>query len=158
VNFDTYGNLYPYQIIQTDLLTFEQIFVTDFSHSIRRKELFANYLEYIHEFQNQVSRTFYQWIDGSFVTRKLNPMDIDLVTFINHELYQAKEKQISLFRGQKVKKQQDIDAYFVKLFPTGHPSYTLTEMDKADWKDIFGYSRRDKSYRRHQKGIIQLNF
>ncbi len=83
MEFDELGFLSPYKLIETDLETFESVFVSNFKNSDTRKKVFQNYLSYIHDFKNQISNNFYQWIDGSFVTSKLNPNDIDIVTFLN---------------------------------------------------------------------------
>jgi len=75
LNFDEFGNLTPYQAIDT----LEAYFVTAFPKSTTRKRLFENYLRYIYRFQDEVFPFFEQYINGSFVTKKENPKDIDLV-------------------------------------------------------------------------------
>lgn len=84
LDFDEFGNLTPYKIIETDLITLEAYFVTAFPKSKTRKRLFENYLSYIYRFQDEVFPIFEQWIDGSFVTQKENPKDIDIVTFLDY--------------------------------------------------------------------------
>ena len=60
LNFDEYGNLRPYKIIEVDLTTFEAYFVTAFPNSKTRKRLFENYLSYIYRFQDEVFPFFEQ--------------------------------------------------------------------------------------------------
>jgi len=84
LNFDKFGNLTPYQAIEVDLDTLESYFVTAFPKSTTRKRLFENYLRYIYRFQDEVFPFFEQYINGSFVTKKENPKDIDIVTKTIH--------------------------------------------------------------------------
>ena len=159
MEFDDYGNLFPYKLIETDLETFERIFFTNFKNSDRRKMLFQNYLSYIHNFKNQVSENFYQWIDGSFVTSKLNPNDIDIVAFLNADVYQDKTSQLTDFQGIKLKTEQKLDCYFVKEHPTEHKNYEIiTHYDSVEWFHLFSKSRVQRDGKRHSKGIIQINY
>jgi len=54
LNFDNYGNLFPYESIEVNLDTLEAYFVTAFPKSTTRKRLFENYLRYIYRFQDAV--------------------------------------------------------------------------------------------------------
>ncbi|WP_028526667.1 DUF6932 family protein [Runella limosa] len=76
MNFDAFGNLFPYEIIHIDRARFEKIFVDNFSISTSRRPIFNNYLAFIDVLKNNLQTPFYQWIDGSFVTSKQNPNDI----------------------------------------------------------------------------------
>lgn len=158
MEFDTQGNLFPYKVIETDLETFESIFVSNFQHSDTRKMLFQNYLSYIHDFKNQISEDFYQWIDGSFVISKMNPTDI--VTFLNAENYEKKPLKLVNFQGNRLKKEQELDGYFVKEYPVEHKNYELiTRFDSLYWLDLFSKTKPDyKTGKKCSKGIIQINF
>lgn len=77
-----------------------------------------------------VSSNFIQWIDGSFATSKEYPNDIDFVTFINHEVFEAKEKLIhENFRLEGAKKKYGVDAYTVRQYYEGHSKYMLNQSD-----------------------------
>lgn len=162
MEFDDYGNLFPYKLIETDLETFERIFVTNFKNSDRRKMLFQNYLSYIHNFKNQVSENFYQWIDGSFVTSKLNPNDIDIVTFLSADNYEKNSSKLVDFKGDRIRKEQELDCYFVKEYPVEHKNYEIiTRLDYAYWLDFFSKTKpkpNERTVKKHSKGIIQINF
>ena len=90
LNFDEHGNLFPYESIEIDLATLETYFVTAFPKSRTRKRLFENYLRYIYRFQDEVFPFFEQYINGSFVTKKENPKDIDIVTFLDYQVYEKR--------------------------------------------------------------------
>ena len=160
MEFDELGYLTPYKVIETDLETFESIFVSNFQHSDRRKMLFQNYLSYTNDFKNQISKNFYQWIDGSFVTSKLNPTDIDIVTFLNAENYEKNSLKLVNFQGSRLKKEQELDCYFVKEYPVEHKNYELiTRFDSLYWLDLFSKTKPDyKTGKKYSKGIIQINF
>jgi hypothetical protein len=159
MEFDELGYLSPYKVIETNLETFERIFVSNFENSDTRKKLFQNYVSYINDFKNQISDNFYQWIDGSFVTSKLNPNDIDIVTFLNADIYQDKISQLADFQGIKLKTEQKLDCYFVKEYPVEHKNYEIiTHYDSVEWFHLFSKSRVQRDGKRHSKGIIQINF
>lgn len=154
--FDEKGNLHPYSIINLDLETFQKVFVTQHEHSVTRKRLFENYQVYTNDLIKIISRPFFQWIDGSFVTKKLNPGDIDVVTFVDYQVF--KERRLLFMDRQNLKATQGIDSYFVRLFPVGHPDHFITQFNMIEWQELFGYSRRDENNLIHRKGIIQINF
>lgn len=159
MEFDDLGYLSPYSVIETDLETFEKIFISNFEYSDTRKKLFQNYLSYIHDFKNQISENFYQWIDGSFVTSKLNPNDIDIVTFLDAGIYENNLLKLVYFQGGNLKMEQKLDCYFVKGYPVGHKNHKIiTHFDSLEWFHLFSKSRVQKNGKRYSKGIIQINF
>lgn len=160
MEFDDLGYLLPYKVIETDLETFERIFVSNFENSETRKILFQNYLTYINNFKNEISENFYQWIDGSFVTSKMNPNDIDIVTFLNAENYEKNSSKLTNFQGNRLKKEQELDCYFVKEYPVEHKNYEIiTRFDSLYWLDLFLKTKPDyKTGKKYSKGIIQINF
>jgi hypothetical protein len=85
ITFDEKGNLEPYHLISMNLTTLEANFVYDFPNSNKRKILFQNLINYQLDLRNLLKMSFIQWIDGSFVSNKLNPQDIDLVNLIGYD-------------------------------------------------------------------------
>ena len=159
MEFDSQGNLFPYKVIEIDLEEFEKLFITNFPNSESRNRLFQNYLSYIQKIKDEIDSTFYQWIDGSFVTSKLNPNDIDLVTFLNFEIYENSLPKLTDFQGDKLKKEQNLDCYFVKEYPIEHKNYeVITKYDSVEWFHLFSKTRVHRNGKRYSKGIIQINF
>lgn len=72
--FDNKGCL-PFGIYVMALEEFEEIFV----NSPRREEIMHHYRKHLQEIQNS-PHYLNHWINGSFVTLKENPMDIDTLT------------------------------------------------------------------------------
>ena len=98
--FDKKGYLTPYEVIFCDSLeALEYSFVTCFSSSLSRRRIYMGFLEYLFDMGNCLKRIGYQgtwkvWIDGSFVSPKTNPNDLDLLNiledttlFHEHRLY-----------------------------------------------------------------------
>ena len=96
---------------------------------------------------------FHQWVDGSFVTRKLNPGDIDVVTFVDAKAYYRNEREIDALRDYQRDYKTGVDEYFVKQYPAAHRKYAFYHTDLAQWRNEFSTSRARKS-----KGFLQLNF
>ena len=86
ITFTDEGFIFPNEKINVDLATLKTIFVDNFPNSTTRKTLYDNYLRYIDDFSKQITPNFTQWINGSFVTLKENPNDIDFVTFIDVDI------------------------------------------------------------------------
>ncbi|MBO9616133.1 MAG: hypothetical protein J7619_25790 [Dyadobacter sp.] len=153
MEFDIQGNLKPYDIIYCDWSTLKTEFVDAFPESDTRPGIFRNYSEYLEKLIPIIGAGFHQWIDGSFVTRKLNPRDIDVVTFVDANIYYANESEIDILRAYHRVRQTGVDEYFVKRYPENHQKYVFYHMDLLQWRSQFSTSRARKS-----KGFIQLNF
>ena len=81
---------------------------------------------------------FTVWINGSFVTQKVNPKDIDIVVFVNYEHLRSKEILLSSFK----EKQESVDLYYVKVFPENHENFELTRFDYLHWFYFFTSNRK----------------
>jgi hypothetical protein len=153
IEFDENGHLKPYDIIKVDLVTVKQVFVDEMSFSTTRKRIFENYLEYLAILHELIPSGFTQWIDGSFTTRKRNPNDIDILTFIPFEIFKKNAKEIDKLRQWKYDKQKGIDGYFLELFPETHQDYKFFNSDYIEWYRTFSRNRSNQ-----EKGIIELTF
>ena len=154
MQFDQRGHLTPYEIIETNLETFENVFVSEIKNSRTRLALFEEYREFLAELQQIIGANFYQWIDGSFTTQRRNPSDIDLVTFLDGQRLNQFAAQLSPLQKRKFQSRGKIDAYFVATYPKGHALYDMFWMDHLDWLHQFEKDTRLKGNPR--KGIIQL--
>lgn len=150
MGFDEYGNLFPYQIIETDTQTFREMFVINFVESNSRFQLFQKFNLYIEELKHLLYDSFYLWIDGSFITLKAHPKDIDILIFVESSILIQKEKELNFLRN---KFKPDIDCYFIETLPENHPRYFLFEINRKEWFFTFSTARNFKN-----KGIIQINY
>jgi len=85
LNFDSRGNLKPYRSIPSFVEEMKNYFV-DGIKSETRKNNFEKYIQYAKDLKKHSGGfDLKQWVDGSFVTRKTNPKDIDIVTFLDEQ-------------------------------------------------------------------------
>lgn len=94
------------------------------------------------------------WIGGSFLTKKIDPEDADVVLRMDAAAYESAPRQTraavdwlnsNLFVTHK------IDSYVFFAWPQDHPLYWHGEYAYAYWMKQWGFSRRDV-----QKGIAEI--
>jgi hypothetical protein len=151
--FDELGNLTPYEVMEMSLDAFEAHFVIAFPESTTRKPIFDAYRQCLTQLQGLIGGGFTQWVDGSFVTRKLNPRDLDLVTFLEIDRYERAQVPLDELRWGRIKKNSLTDGYFLFVRPEGHPYRSTYESDRADWFRHFKWGRNHRP-----KGWIELKF
>ena len=146
LQFDDFGNLFPYKIIEISLDDFEENFV----FNEYRKQLFESYLQIIIDLKSIGIEHFTHWINGSYTTLKFAPNDIDIVTLIDYRLYNTYEKELLDLKKRYV---GTLDFYFLIDYPETHKNISRTQFDKTEWRFLFSTDRRKKS-----KGFISINF
>ncbi len=159
LQFDQRGLLTPYKRVSLKLEEFEAFFVREFPLSSSRKEIFTKYLSYLGAFQRAVSPNFTHWLDGSFLTKKENPRDLDFVTLLDFSVVKQKE---ALLREKFLKDQAldffGLDAYLVEVFPEGHPNHFITKLDLAYWNSWFSRTSENRAGRSYLKGFVEISF
>jgi hypothetical protein len=154
LTFDANGYLTPYVPIVADLATVEQTFVEAFPTSTTRRPHFNRYLDYNTRLSEFLPTGLTQWIDGSFVSRKLNPNDIDVLTFVEYTLYDRHEKELRELKREFVTRVEGrVDAHLIVVYPEGHRRRIYYESDRIQW--LFDWSRTARPPRRN-KGFIEL--
>lgn len=155
--FDTNGFLIPHTKIACNLETLEHIFVENFPKSETRRILFNNYLRYIHDFKSRITRNFTQWMNGSFISQKQNPNDIDLVTFLDYEIYDIQERFLDKFWTFSLE-DKGLDAYLVKVYPERHERYNKMLEQKQEWIKLYTQTKPMQNKTRFSKGFLELKF
>jgi len=161
LDFDNRGNLMPYKRIEVSLEDFQRFFITKFEDkSDTRPKIFNHYLDYLKDFKKEVTPNFIQWINGSFVSNKLNPRDIDFVTLVDFETYESEEWLIeNRFRRQNAKDYYGrIDAYVVKIYPKSHERYFVSEYDLVYWNNWFTETKKNRAKKKFDKGYVEIKF
>lgn len=159
LKFDDRGHLTPYERINVTLTEFEEFFVKSFGSDSIRIEIFENYKNFIKDFSDQVTPNFTHWIDGSFVTSKVTPRDIDFTTLIKHGIYQSKREIIdSKFRLRGGKANYKVDAYTIEILPEDHKKYGIFEIDLVYWDNWFSKTKKNWAKKSFSKGYIEINF
>jgi hypothetical protein len=157
LQFDIRGNLMPSEIIDIFWDDFKQVFVKSFDDTSTRYKIFEKFEAYIAEFQTEICKSFTLWVNGSFVSRKINPNDIDVVILLEYQIQEQFESLIrSKFTAIKTWKTTQVDAYILKLFPENHQMFKATTFDKYYWVDKFSNSKMNKEGKSFSKGFIQI--
>ena len=156
--FNSKGYLVPNTNIISDLAEMETEFVNNII-SNKRNSLFDKYLHYSSELKNFFNGSpLLQWIDGSFVTKKSDPGDIDLVTFIDEELAFNLGTDIDNFKYPSSLELYGVDAYLVKVYNREHKKHPLYIGDRMYWMDKFDKTYRNRIGQKSPKGFIEIIF
>lgn len=157
LDFDEHGHLLPYQISELTLPEFEAFFVNGLSDQNHRRELFERYLVFVEELKRAFQVPFFQWVDGSFITRKDLPGDIDVVTFLPYDIVIKKAVSVQHFI-KSAKTTYFVDAAFCPVCKWNHRFYQESKEKEAYWLNLYTRSRLDVFGKRHPKGLIKIDF
>jgi hypothetical protein len=155
--FDKSGNLTPAKISDVSLEDFVNFFEKNFKNSVTRKILCENFLQYVDDLSKILKEDSFEiLIDGSFVTNKENPNDIDIVVVIlNSTISNIDEGLLSNFRctllQRKLTHYQGVHAFIIEEFEHNHPKFLTYRADILHWIDFFSKSRTGD-----KKGILRL--
>ncbi|MEM1328542.1 MAG: hypothetical protein AAGI23_21480 [Bacteroidota bacterium] len=148
--FDANGNLTPYRLIECSLGEFIS-FIKSFDENNVRHGLYESYTAFLDIFQQEITTNFYQIIDGGFVSKKRNPRDIDVVTFIDYDIYELNEAKIRTLKD--LYRKRNVDNYFEKVYPISHSYHIRYRTDFLYWNDLFTRNRR-----KQKKGYLKITF
>jgi hypothetical protein len=96
------------------------------------------------------------WMDGSYVTAKLDPNDIDIVTYLDHQDFDglddvAKTLLAGLVSNKVSQALHGCDSYWVVAYPEGHPLRAAYEQSRSYWEHWLGTDRTG-----NPKGYVEL--
>ncbi|MDC3411932.1 hypothetical protein NC797_02525 [Aquibacillus sp. 3ASR75-11] len=152
------GNLFP-GIHTYSCEEFEEQFVTMFTTSSTRSRIYKSLKEWL-KLLVDILPPRYIWLDGSYLTTKMDPNDIDLVVFYRPEdivtLGQDKTKQLGMLINQ-LSINYNCDAYF--CYTLDHLSQEVVAANfkgqekimQTYWMGQFCFDRSRKP-----KGIIEF--
>ncbi|CAM3309475.1 nucleotidyltransferase domain-containing protein [Filibacter tadaridae] len=153
------GNLFP-GIHKYTYEEFEKQFVAEFSTSTTRSEIYKNFKDWL-KLLIDVLPPSYIWLDGSYLTDKTNPNDIDLVVFYKPEdivdLGQEGTEKLGTIINQ-LSDGYNCDAYF--CYSLDHLPQEVIEANfggqekimETYWMGQFCFDRS-----RNPKGIVEFN-
>jgi len=155
-NFDKIGGflLFPPQYIE---LSFEDLdlLIKELPFSEHRNFLWKEYQNYLSEIMQLLQTNFFQYLDGSFITQKINPNDIDVVSFIDANLWETHLQDFNKIS----KKYKNIDAYYIGLYASEHNRYeNYTKAGLLEFEKTFGHTKLTRSNKQHKKCFIKVNF
>lgn len=157
LHFDENGYLRPYEVIPATVQVLEEFFVNTFPFSERRRWLFENYLAFVSTMQSDVFPYFVQWVNGSFVTQKEEPKDIDILTFLDYRVYKAKSEEMERFWSFNLES-KGLDNYFVADYPPEHELHALTLENQTKWQKLYTHTRPQEDGTILPKGFLELTF
>ncbi len=129
----------------------KDIFVEKFETSQTRKKIFEQFVLWVKQL-TQDYQIYEIWIDGSFVTNKVNPNDIDVVVFAHADDYLRLYSQWVKLRDVGL-----IDAYLsLAICEKSEKSLCKQEYwsfvnNRNYWRGQFGFDRSD-----NPKGFLVL--
>lgn len=95
------------------------------------------------------------WVDGSFVTAKINPEDADLILRCPADFYEngtPKQRSTVDWLRSNLKNTHLCDSYCFMEWTEGHPNYWVGEYMYSYWMKQFGFSRSSE-----MKGIAVVD-
>ena len=157
LTFNHSGLLVPDNKIKATVQELENEFVSNIP-TVKRKEIFDAFIRYNEDFKKVCGLLeLHQWINGSFVTKKTNPGDIDLVTFIAYDIIQKLGSRLDNFKYPNSEIIYGVDAYIVEVYPESHSDRFRYISDKTYWMDRFTKTRRIRG-NRLSKGFLEIKF
>ena len=159
VKFNVRGHLMPYKKVGLTLSQFERIFVEEHGSESKRAKLFDNFKAFTTDFSEKISQKFTCWINGSFVSQKSSPRDIDFVILLDYQIVEEKKAIIkSNFLNADSLKEYNLDAYIVKIYPEEHDNYKYTKSDLSYWNDWFTKGKKNRAGVRPPKGYVEIEY
>lgn len=152
ITFNSRGLLEPAGPIRLTLTELHDYFVT----SSRRQLLFDGFVNYLNEMRTICQTPLTYWINGSFVTKKVNPGDVDFCVFIDYSLFITHEEQLVKFGCQNKEQLGAIDAFIIHRYPLDDPKLKITEADSKYWMAQWTKTRPNKNRKSYPKGFIEL--
>ncbi len=158
LEFDEKGNLIPYSHIEISYEIFVKNFVKSFPLDSTRHQILGNFERFLEKFRSKIYPHFNIWINGSFVTQKVSPNDIDCLIFLKYDWFEINWLAFSDFKTAIKQDYKDLDVYFLIEYPENHKHRIFTDTDIFYWKDWFSKTRKNHSGKSFQKGFIELKF
>jgi hypothetical protein len=90
-----------------------------------------------------------EWVNGSFVTLKRDPGDVDVVSFVRGEAIENLTEDAvtdlrNLFERERIRRIFGCDGYLVIIRPIGHPQRAAYEERCTYWHDWWSRTRDDQ--------------
>ena len=162
---------YPYRILPDGVYPCDEAglragFVAPFPDSETRPAIFEGFLRLRAEVVG-LGIPATQWVDGSFVEAKLDPEDVDVVSFLDYDKLEAlddtaKEQLRRLLDGRTTTKAAYRSHTFaVASCSLGHPFYPTFEMARRYWRGLWGKTRplvtpEAQELPGHTKGFVAM--
>lgn len=155
-NFD--GFITPDRGIEVSHDQLANLFIEGFPGEERRRLLWERYLQWLADFRSTVSEEVEIWIDGSYVTKRKTPGDIDIVVLIDYLVWQETESIFHNLKSQYGNMKSGLDLYYIVVYPENHVKYHLMQANKAEWRHLFTRTRPNRRRTVFKKGFIIVHY
>lgn len=128
--------------------------VDKFRGSVRRKAIMDG-LEKVIKILIEEHIQAQIWIDGSFVTKKIDPFDSDILVLVNGDFYEKatpRQKSVIGWINADLSADYLCHSFVHFIHQVGHPEFADSEQHRAYWLRQFGFSRKNEP-----KGIVMIN-
>ena len=147
--------LFPVGFHRLSMVDLERICVLSFPLSNSRKAIMDGLVQFV---QRMVDAKIPGdlWVDGSFLTEKIDPKDVDLVVVIDgdavydHGMLEQRDAIDWAIDNQKATLK--CDSYVLMEYPVGHALHDEGKWNYSYWHRQWGFSRQDD-----QKGIVVIS-
>lgn len=157
LQFDLRGNLRPYELVETNFESLPHDLVLSYGENSTRHSIFHHFEVFLDELKTILPDPLECWVDGSFVTTKENPRDIDLVLFIDYQSFNQKQDALrQLFDSFSNTQVRLVDPYPVVVYPENHRNFAFYRSDYLYWFHQFSQSKPNRAQRHFPKGIIKI--
>lgn len=124
----------------------EQRLVQVFPGSLTRADLFRDWRKRRGDLAALAS-TQMEWVDGSFVSLKQDPADVDVVTFVDGTVLDAmdlaeRQRYLDLFTSRmRTKLATGCDSFLVVIRPPGHAEHATYVAYSNYWHNVWSHDR-----------------
>jgi hypothetical protein len=164
-HFDRYGNLpvgdlfavgAGYPLLHASLREIHERFVVQVHGSVERPRIWDGWMRHRTELES-VGVQYTTLVNGSFLTAKQEPGDVDLCILldageVNRLGLQEQNQLLPLLSGPACKPDFLCDVYSIIVHPFGDPRFPLTLERFAYWTRVFGIDRQGR-----QKSFLLVN-
>ncbi len=142
-------------------------FVESYPGSNTRQSIFRGFARWRIEVQPLI-KAIRQWVDGSFVTDRIDPHNIDVVSFCDTDYYNSLSKEIQdeidrLLDGQRSTiSDYSTHSALILSAPPGHPEYWQSEVFRRHQRKwlaktyIEDPATGHRIETNHQKGFLEM--
>jgi len=158
--FDSDGFLEPGRHVAT-AAEMKAALVDGIPGSNNRAQLFAAWATHL-ETLTYLIEVQRQWIGGSFVSAKLDPGDVDAVSFFDGVVLDALPEQHRrlikyMCSGHSARPYWGCDAFCVAVYAPEHPWHALTEQAIAYWDNWWGHTRAGADSQPRARGYLEVS-
>ena len=119
---------------------------------------FEKLTRYFEDLKSLLEVGFVAWVNGSYVTKKPNPRDIDVVVFIPWQKAGEHYNALKKFSRPEVHANYGVDGYLVRVYEPEHRSNILTVSDRLHWQHDFSRTQANRQGKTFRKGFLEINY